>query len=87
MKKVYWILSGEGVVGTWERVVSTPRGIKMRLTRERCGGDRWARTYEDVYKTQFGIAGFDIETGKAGTLPDDAVIDLPDDEDAMQCGV
>lgn len=78
MKNVYWVISGEGEIGTWERVKASPRGIILRLKRERCGGDRWARAYEDVHKTQFGIAGFDIETGKAGTLPDDAVIDLPD---------
>lgn len=41
---VITIISGEGNVG---RVVPftgkrTVRAIKSRLTRERCGGDRWA---------------------------------------------
>lgn len=38
------IVSGEGEVGTVERFVGkrTIRAIKARLTREKCGGDRWA---------------------------------------------
>jgi hypothetical protein len=39
-----WILSGEGEVGTRERYTGklSARALKARLTRERCGGDRWA---------------------------------------------
>lgn len=39
------IVSGEGENGTIEQYEGkrTERAIKMRLTKERCGGDRWAR--------------------------------------------
>lgn len=39
------IVSGEGDNGTAEDYAGakTVRAIKARLTRERCGGDRWAR--------------------------------------------
>jgi hypothetical protein len=38
------IISGEGEQGTVEDYEGkrTERAIKMRLTKERCGGDRWA---------------------------------------------
>ena len=73
MKKVYWIVSGEGEVGNFERVVTTELGIKQRLTRERCGGDRWARAYGDVYIAADGtVAGYDVESGETHTLPEDA---------------
>ena len=62
-KKTYWVISGEGERGTLERVVTTERGIKLRLTRERCGGDRWAHAYGDVRETESGFVGIDIETG------------------------
>lgn len=65
-KKIYWMISGEGERGTWERVVTTERGIKLRLTRERCGGDRWARAYGDIFETDNGKAGYDVETGEMG---------------------
>ena len=46
-RREYMILSGEGTgAGTWERTrPMTETGIKRRLTRERCGGDRWAQAY------------------------------------------
>ena len=62
-KKTYWVISGEGERGTWERVATTERGIKLRLMRERCGGDRWAHAYGDVLETDSGLVGIDIETG------------------------
>lgn len=39
------IISGEGAAGTVGPYTGkrTVRALKMRLTRERCGGDRWAR--------------------------------------------
>lgn len=39
------IVSGEGSVGTAEAYTGkrSLHAIKCRLTRERCGGDRWAR--------------------------------------------
>lgn len=68
------IVSGEGEVGTSETYNGkrTIRAIKMRLTKERCGGDRWAKALvfshtnnigdalDDVYMDVF----IDIETGK-----------------------
>ena len=38
------IQSGEGEIGAYELYTGrrTVRAIKARLTRERCGGDRWA---------------------------------------------
>ena len=43
------ILSGEGDGGTAEDYTGakTVRAIKARLTRERCGGDRWSRVDTD----------------------------------------
>ncbi len=43
------IVSGEGENGTSEIYtgVKTVRAVKARLTRERCGGDRWARVDTD----------------------------------------
>ena len=76
-KAAYWMLSGEGELGTWERVVTTPLGIKRRLTKERCGDDRWARAYGDIYETQDGqIVGHDIEYGVPRCLPDEACQDI-----------
>jgi hypothetical protein len=39
------IVSGEGTVGHVEEYTGahTVRALRARLTRERCGGDRWAR--------------------------------------------
>ena len=38
------IISGEGELGTVEAYIGarTARAVKSRLTKERCGGDRWA---------------------------------------------
>lgn len=42
-KQWYTIYSGEGCgEGTAEKVYLTVIGLKRRLTKERCGGDRWA---------------------------------------------
>lgn len=39
----YTITSGEGAgEGTTETASLTEIGLKRRLTKERCGGDRWA---------------------------------------------
>ena len=45
-KKNWSICSGEGEIGTQETKYATEIGIKRILTRERCGGDRWARAIE-----------------------------------------
>ena len=62
-KNVYWIKSGEGECGTWERKVATKRGIFRILSRERCGGDRFAYAYGSIRKTDNGVIGINIETG------------------------
>ena len=62
----YYILSGEGSIGSWRAVRATATGIKRILTRERCGGARWARAYR---KGADGAAANDIETGELRALP------------------
>ena len=63
-KKVYWVISGEGEIGSWEKKVATKRGILRILSRDRCGGDRWARAFGDIYETKNGKVGSDVETGE-----------------------
>ena len=41
-KQTYTITSGEGEQGTTETVRMTLVGLKRRLAKECCGGDRWA---------------------------------------------
>ncbi len=66
MKRKHYVHSGEGNEGTWRRVYATDRGIKRILTRERCGGDRWARAYTLAMGAAF--VGVDTETGEARDL-------------------
>lgn len=43
IEKIKWVIwSGEGERGTKEIKLATETGIKRILTKERCGGDRWA---------------------------------------------
>lgn len=60
------IVSGEGEVGT--SVVyngkRTIRAIKMRLTKEKCGGDRWAKAKVYSHSNDFGHVYVDVETGE-----------------------
>lgn len=44
MTTTIWISSGEGEIGRTVRYRGAPtlRALRARLTRERCGGDRWA---------------------------------------------
>lgn len=63
-KNVYLIKSGEGECGTLERKVATERGIFRILSRERCGGDRWAHAYREIRQTETGLIGYDVETGE-----------------------
>jgi len=63
----FYVLSGEGTgQGMWKLHHTTDLGIKQRLTRERCGGDRWARAYCLARGASF--VGIDIETGEARDL-------------------
>lgn len=74
MKKTYYIISGEGEKGKWERHHVTERKI---LNLERCGGDRFARAYTDLAETKYGeIVGYDIETGEEKIIPDATQEDL-----------
>lgn len=56
------IISGEGEIGIIEPHTGRPtkRAVMARLTRERCGGDRWAKAIAYVD----GSEGFDVETGE-----------------------
>ena len=60
------IVSGEGVLGASEPYTGkrTMRAIKMRLTRERCGGDRWARAVVFSYAAEYGDVFVDVVTGE-----------------------
>lgn len=43
VRQTYTIISGEGAgEGRIETVTLTVLGLKRRLAKERCGGDRWA---------------------------------------------
>lgn len=70
-KATYYILSGEGENGSWDKLETTALGLKKRLTRERCGGDRWAKAFtlsdgilhpeEDGYESRFHSARIEEE--------------------------
>jgi len=59
------IISGEGEQGTTEIYYGarTLRALRARLTRERAGGDRWARATIYSHSAGGGSIGVDIETG------------------------
>jgi hypothetical protein len=79
-RKRYYILSGEGENGTWDGPIHTTiRGIRARLTRERCGGDRYASAWELVPECtveQYGkLVSFaahvcNIDTGDMRDVPE-----------------
>lgn len=60
------IVSGEGAVGTSEiyNGKRTIRAIKMRLTKERCGGARWANARVFSHSNDYGDVFADVETGE-----------------------
>jgi hypothetical protein len=67
------ITSGEGENGTTEVFAGkrTERAVKLRLTRERCGGDRWARAAVFMREVGDGAAiGMNVETGTEDYFPD-----------------
>jgi hypothetical protein len=59
-----YIVSGEGEQGTSEvyEGATSVRALKSRITRERAGGDRWARIDVD------SPTHVDVETGKPQRL-------------------
>ena len=66
------IVSGEGDYGTVEVYDGkrTDRAIKMRLTRERCHGDRWARAVIYTHTASDGAdVGMDCTDGIVGYFP------------------
>lgn len=74
------IFSGEGDYGSYRRhtCASTLRAINMALTRERCGGDRWARAFipageEYVDHTYIGIDEYGNATGELRTITPDLI--------------
>jgi hypothetical protein len=64
------IMSGEGEVGTIDGYNGkrTLRAIKMRLTKERCGGDRWAKAKVFSHSNEYGDVFVDVETGEYCSL-------------------
>jgi hypothetical protein len=65
IKSNWIIISGDkgNEQGTIEAVGrKTDRAIKMRLKRERCNGDRWARAF---YRLGVDTTGIEIGTGEA----------------------
>jgi len=65
--QTYYMVSGEGEIGTWAKVETSD--IATALKAARCGGDRWAKAVRDVYQTSDGWAGYDVETGERRSVP------------------
>lgn len=64
------IVSGEGSVGAVETYhgARTMRAIKERLTKERCGGARWAKAKVFSHTTPWGEVWVDVKTSECGGL-------------------
>lgn len=60
------IVSGEGEHGTEEVYTGkrTLRAIKMRLTKEACGGDRWAYAKVFSHESELGNVYVDVISGE-----------------------
>lgn len=79
------IFSGEGDIGTFERYYGarTAKAIRSKLSRERCGGDRWASAWietgsDDLGRTVYGKLGRDLaEIIDQRSIERDDIIDNP----------
>jgi hypothetical protein len=60
------IVSGEGETGTMQiyNGARTLRAVKARLTKERCGGQRWAKAMVFSHSNDGGDIYVDIESGQ-----------------------
>ena len=67
----YYILSGEGEIGSWIRLTTNSERVARRTAAQlRCGGDRWARVFRFVPETTDWIAHiYDIDNGDARDIP------------------
>jgi hypothetical protein len=65
------ITSGEGEIGSDDIYTGkrTIRAVKLRLARERCGGDRWARAIVYSHRSEWGDVWLDVETGDYAPAP------------------
>ena len=65
------IISGRGDFGGVDiyHGKRTEKALKLRLTRERCQGDRWAKAILYTHKTETGHAGIDFESGEMQNYP------------------
>ncbi len=57
------IISGEGEIGGIEPYTGkrSLRAIRQRLTKERCGGDRWAKARVFSHQNEYGDVWLDID--------------------------
>lgn len=60
------IISGEGDVGTTEQYTGarTVSAIQTRMSRERCGGQRWVRAVVYSHSNSMGGVGIDLQSGE-----------------------
>ena len=56
MERKIIIQSGKGTTGSYELYAGkqSDHAIKLHLSRERAGGDRWARAWEYTHESEFG---------------------------------
>ena len=69
------ILSGEGEIGTYELYEDrkSPKVIRDRLEKERCGGDRWAQAFIYSHDSKHGPVYIDFESGEQRHISDEDI--------------